>query len=82
MIKPTLKHKFKHELKRQTRLAITAAIGFIIAFSWKDTILAFISKYVQYFTSMTSMLNVSIVSSIVATLLGVALILLSSRILE
>ena len=31
--------KFKKELKRQIRTALTAAIGFIIAFSWRDYIL-------------------------------------------
>ena len=74
--------KYKDEFRRQLRMAITAAIGFIIAFSWKDSIMLLITKYTQQFTSMTDLAKLSLVSSIVATLLGVLLILLSTRILE
>jgi hypothetical protein len=76
------KHRFKKELKRQSRLALTAAIGFIIAFAWKDSIMLLIEKYVKQITTMTSTLNINLISSIIATVLGVLIILLSSRILE
>ena len=81
-MKPRFKKKFKKEFKRQIRLAVTAAIGFIIAYSWKDAIIRAIEKYVQQITTMTSLINIGIVSSIVITVFGVLLILLSSRILE
>lgn len=76
------KHRFKKELKRQSRLALTAAIGFIIAFAWKDSIMLLIEKYVKEITTMTSAININLISSIVATIFGVLIILLSSRILE
>lgn len=81
-MKIRFKEKFKKELRRQTRLAIAAAIGFLIAFSWKDSILALTERVVQKITTITGLVQLSIATSIAITILGVVLILLSSRLLE
>jgi hypothetical protein len=81
-MKKKFSQKFRGELKRQSRLAIAAAIGFLIAFSWRDTILTVTEKYVQVLTTMNGLVHVKLVSSIVVTIIGVLIILLSSRILE
>lgn len=81
-MKMHLKEKFKKEFRRQTRLAIAAAIGFLIAFSWKDSILILTEKLVQKVTTITGLVQLSIATSIAITILGVLLILLSSKILE
>jgi hypothetical protein len=81
-MKKKFSHKFRKELKKQSRLAVAAAIGFLIAFSWRDTILAVTEKYVQVLTTMTGLLHVKLVSSLVVTIIGVLVILLTSRILE
>jgi len=77
-----MKRRFGREFRRQLRMAISAAVGFLIAFSWKDTLLMLLEKQVQLFTTMTSALNVSLVSSILATILGVLVIIISTHLLK
>jgi hypothetical protein len=72
-------NKFKEEFKKQIRLAIAAAVGFLIAFSWRDTVLAVAQKYVQAITTIEGMIQLKLVSSFVITILGVLIILLSSK---
>jgi hypothetical protein len=74
--------KFKKEFKRQLRLAIGAAIGFLIAFAWKDVIFAFVQDTITDLSSLTNIHLVGLLSSLTLTLLGVILLLISSRLLE
>lgn len=74
---------FKQEIKKQIRFAITAAIGFIIAYAWRESVF-------ELFLSMISlMFNISpdkpttkIYTAIVITIIGVLLIFLTSRLLR
>ena len=73
--------KFWREVKRQTRLAITAAVGFIIAYSWKDYVIqAFGSTFkdIQSIYPSTS----SFLTAFFLTLIGVGFILISSKLLK
>lgn len=81
-MKIKLKHRFKKEFRRQLRTAISAAAGFIIAYAWKDFLFKLIEKYVQNFTTMTSILNVSFVSAFVTTSIGVLVIIISAELLK
>lgn len=81
-MKIKFKTHYKKELKRQFRLAITAAIGFLIAFSWKDTVFSIAKTYSEKITKMTGEISLSIFSSVLITLFGVLLILISSRLLR
>lgn len=77
------KRSFKKEFRRQIRLAILAAIGFTIAFSWKtavfNTFQSFVSRFldvpVGHYLSQTY-------TAIAITLAGVLLIFLTSKILR
>ncbi|MEK6817685.1 MAG: hypothetical protein AABX80_02680, partial [Nanoarchaeota archaeon] len=55
---------FKKEFKRQARLALVAAVGFIIAFAWKDFVFKvtgdILSKFLEL-NPITSALAISIV---------------------
>lgn len=82
MMRFHIKKRYSREFKRQLRMALSAAVGFLIAFSWKDTLLMLLEKQVKTLTTMTSALNVSFVSSIIATLLGALIIILSSGMLR
>ena len=82
MKKVRVKKGFIKEFKRQLRMAISAAVGFIIAFSWKDTIFRLLENQVKAFTTMTSAINVSIVSSLLTTFFGAVIIVISSKILK
>jgi hypothetical protein len=72
--------KFKTEFKKQTRLAITAAIGFIIAFAWKDYITAVSQNWLSGFSALSG--HVLLSSAVLLTLIGTILILIASWALE
>jgi len=74
--------KFKKEFKRQLRLAIAAAIGFLIAFAWKDFIFKLVQDSVADISTFTEIHFIGIASSLIITILGVILIIISSRFLE
>jgi len=77
-----MKKKFKKELKRQLRMAIAAAIGFLIAFSWRNTIYNLTRKYVEEFTNLAVTTNTELFTSILLTIIGVILILISVKLLK
>ena len=72
---------FKREFRKQLRLALAAAAGFIIALAWKDFIFKatgdFLSKFLELNT-ITSALAISIV----LTFIGVLIIWISSKLLK
>ncbi|MCX6748552.1 MAG: DUF5654 family protein [Candidatus Pacearchaeota archaeon] len=76
-----MKSKFLKELKRQSRLAIAAAIGFLIAYAWKDYVLELAFNMFQDLKQLTPIIS-DLLSAIFLTAIGVLLILLSSRLLE
>lgn len=81
-MKIKIKHRFKREFRRQLRMAISAAAGFLIAYSWKEAFSKLIETNVQKFTTMTSAINVSFVSAILTTALGVLIIIIGSELLK
>lgn len=76
------KKSFRAEFKRQIRLAITAAIGFTIAFAWRnaifDSVLSFVSRALA--VSENHYLT-EIYAAIAVTIFGVFLITITSRFL-
>lgn len=76
-----IKSKFLKELKRQSRLAIAAAIGFLIAYAWKDYVIKLASDMFHDILPLVPAIS-ELLSAIFLTAIGVLLILLSSRLLE
>jgi hypothetical protein len=74
--------RFKKEFKRQTRLAIAAAIGFLIAFAWKDFIFNLIQDSVADISKITDIYFIGITSALILTILGVLFIMISSKLLD
>ena len=77
------RRSYKKELRRQIRLAITAAIGFTVAFAWRNAIF----DSAQSFVSRLLDLNpghymTETYTAIFLTLFGVLLIFLTARILR
>lgn len=72
---------FKKEFKRQIRLALAAAVGFVIAFAWKDFVLKITGDALSRFLELNPIIS-ALSISIVITLFGVLIILISSRILK
>jgi TRAP-type C4-dicarboxylate transport system permease small subunit len=77
------KKSFKKEFKRQLRMAILAAIGFTIAFSWKEAIFNTFQNFVSRFLdiSPTHYLSQNY-TALVITLAGVLIIFFTSRLLR
>jgi len=73
--------RFRIEFRKQTRLAIAAAIGFLIAYAWKDYILT-LSKDLFTRLSITMPHMSNFLAALVLTLIGVILIMISSKFLE
>jgi len=73
---------FKQEFKRQIRLAVTAAIGFIIAFAWRDAIMTWFNSFVSLITKIPADQIPLSITAITATIFGVILIVITSKLLK
>ncbi|KHO55560.1 MAG: hypothetical protein QT10_C0001G0164 [archaeon GW2011_AR19] len=72
---------FRKEFRRQIRLALAAAIGFIIAFVWKDFVIKLTGDALSRFLELNPITS-TLAIAIVVTFIGVLIILISSRILK
>ncbi|MCK9595708.1 DUF5654 family protein [Candidatus Pacearchaeota archaeon] len=66
--------KFKRELKKSTVTAIIAAFGFLIALTWRDVIIEWVTKI-----SEASPLKNNLIIAIIVTILSVMGIVVISR---
>ena len=77
------KRSFKQEFKKQIRFAITAAIGFIIAFSWREAVFdLFLNLTSRILNLPAEYYSTKIYAAIIITLFGVLLIFLTSKMLK
>lgn len=77
------KRSFKREFKRQIRLAIVAAIGFTIAFAWREVIFdTFQDFIVETLDIIEGHPLTEMYTAITITLVGVIAIYASSRLLR
>jgi len=72
---------FKKEFKKQIRLAIAAAVGFIIAFAWRDFILRLTGETLDKFLELNPITSALLIS-ICITVIGILIISISSRTLK
>lgn len=73
---------FKKEFKQQLRYAIAAAVGFLIAYAWRESILNITYNIVSVFTVQTQTFLSNTLTALVLTLIGVLLIVITSKILK
>lgn len=77
------RRSFRREFKRQLRLAIVAAIGFTVAFAWRNAIYDTFQNWVSRLLDVTPQhYTTETYTAIAVTLLGVLAIFVSSRILR
>ena len=72
---------FKREFRKQLRLALAAAAGFIVALAWKDFIFKATGDFLSKFLELNPLTSAFAVS-IVLTFIGVLIIWVSSKILK
>ena len=73
---------FQRELKREVRMFIVVAIGFTIAFTWRQTIFDTALNIVQRIFSLGGEVTSSMMASILITLIGLVLIPLTAKFLK
>ena len=73
---------FKKEFKRQLRFAITAGIGFTIAFAWRNAIYDSFHQAVARFSASTQGIQSDLVAALAITLAGVLTIFITARLLR
>jgi len=77
------KKSFRNEFRRQIRLAMTAAIGFTIAFAWREAVFQSFQNVVSRALDLApEHFTTQIYTATTITVAGVLLILLTSRILK
>lgn len=75
------KKSFKQEFKSQLRLAIAAAVGFTIAFAWKDYVLFQANDSIQKLAILAPYFS-RFLGALLITLMGVIIILISSKVIR
>lgn len=76
------KRSFRKEFKREIKYALKAGVGFLVAYAWRDAVLEVSKTFVREFTETTKTALTSIYAALLITLLGVIIILFSSRMLR
>ena len=71
--------KFSSEFKKQTLTAISAALGFLIALSWREPISSAVNDLVSNFGMEKSLVYYQFVSAFIVTFIGVLILMLVSR---
>ncbi len=74
--------QFKKELVSQLRFLIIVTFGFTIAFTWRQTIFDTTQSLVHFITHIESSTTLSVLTSLAITLIGLLIILLTSRFLN
>ena len=81
MVKKKSKN-FKSNFKKYLRMGITAACGFLIAFTWRDTIMNFSKDFVTELAGVASQNAINISSSVLITVVGVLIIIIAAKFLK
>lgn len=70
--------RFKKEFRRQARMFITFALGFTIAFTWRQTIFDVSQSFLQYLFHLEHAATLSVLASIFITLISLIIIYIAS----
>jgi len=78
-----MKRGFSYEFKKQLKMGITAAVGFMIAFAWKDPLFNYVNNLVLKITSFP-LLSYSnqLITALLITFFGVLIIWILSKIVK
>jgi biotin transporter BioY len=76
------KKNFRREFKRQVKYAIAAAVGFLIAYAWKEAIFETTQSIIKKINQTAEFMTSNLFTSIVITVIGVVIIIISSKLLK
>ena len=66
--------KFVGQFKENLRIGLSAAVGFVIAFAWREPIWDFLNGFVLKYVKATAGLQAGIYSALIITIIGVIII--------
>lgn len=72
--------KFQLEFKNQFKIAMLAALGFIVAFSWKDFIATLLNMTISRLDVTKNIYLYQLFSAIIVTIIAVLLMMFLSKI--
>ena len=70
---------FKKEFKKHVIVAITAALGFLIALSWKEPILELAGLFISWLGMAEGAVYFKIVSAFIVTVIAVLVLIIVSK---
>ena len=76
------KKKFSKQFKEHLRIGLSAAVGFTIAFAWREPLIKLVNTFMFKYIDSSAEFHASILSALLITFLGVILIYYMSRILR
>jgi hypothetical protein len=76
------KEKFGKNFKKYLRMGITAACGFLIAYTWRDAVINFSKDLVVDISGVASQNAINVSSSILITVVGVLIIVIAAWLLK
>jgi len=75
------KKSFRKEFRRQLKFALIAAIGFTVAFAWRNAIFSNTQKLITKLTEQTQLIQNEFLTALLITFFAVFAILIISKIL-
>ncbi len=76
------KKNYRKELKRQLRYAIAAAVGFMIIYAWRESIINSTRDLVAKVASTTQIFTNETSTALLITVIGVFIIVISAKLLK
>lgn len=76
------KQKFTKQFKENLRIGLAAAVGFTVAFAWREPLILFFNDIVEIVAKTTLPYSISIISAFLITFLGVLFLWIISRYLR
>jgi hypothetical protein len=80
--KRTRKKKFTKQFKENLRIGLSAAIGFTIAFAWREPLILFFNDIVKLASETSLPYSISIISAFSITFFGVLFLWIISKYLR
>jgi hypothetical protein len=76
------KKKFAKQFKENLRIGLAAAVGFTVAFAWREPLILFFNDIVELITKTTLPYSVGIISAFLITFFGVLFLWIISKYLR
>jgi hypothetical protein len=76
------KKRFTKQFKENLRIGLAAAVGFTVAFAWREPLILFSNDLVELVAKTTLPYSISIISAFLITFFGVLFLWILSRYLK